>query len=201
MKLMQETEVLNVILPQLASYCSYDVEHDLITPYINALDALVSHRGQVSDSVILTTLLMIPIQEALEEIEPRYHSSEISKIIVQLTANMALTRKMRERVRQILLAQRHLQKPSADHKPRRRISPKAMLKRSYFADALDFFEIWSRKAEEQFDHVQLWRARAGEWDQDAPVKDRFSRDEEVQTRRKRPAPRRKRKRKKRAPPQ
>jgi len=195
MKLMQETGVLNVVLPQLAPYCSSDVEHDVITPYINAIDDLVSHRGQVSDSVILTTLLLIPVQEALEDIEPRYHSSEISKVIVQLTANMALTRKMRERVRQILLAQRHLQKPNADHKPRRRISPKAMLKRSYFTDALDFFEIWSRKTEEQFDHVQLWRARAGEWDQDIPAKDRFSRKEEVQTRRKRTTPRRKRKKK------
>ena len=198
LKLMLETQVLDVILPQLAPYCSSDKESDVLTPYIQALDTLVSHRGQVSDSVILTTLLLIPVQEALDEIEPRYHSSEISKVIVQLTSNMALTRKMRERVRQIFLAQRHLRKPSANHKPRRKISPKAMIKRSYFADALDFYEIWSRKADQQFDHVQLWRARAGEWEQGTTLKERFSREDESQPRRRRTPPRRKRKRKNKA---
>ena len=198
-EIMQETEVLGVILPQLHPYCTLETETDLITPYVKALDALVKHRNQVSDSVILTTLLMIPVQRALEEIEPRYHSSEISKIIVQLTSNMALTRKMRERVRQILLAQRHLKKPSPEQKPRRKISPKAMVKRSYFADALDFFEIWSRKTGEQFDHVQLWRARAGEWDQGTNLKDKFSRDQDDEPRRRRTTPRRKRRRKNKPP--
>ena len=193
--IMLKTDILRTVLPQLSPYLGKDSSAEISTTrkeevlgYLRALDALVQKRGQVSDAVILTTVLFVPLQEALEELEPRLHGAQLNSIILELTRNMVLTRRMRERTRQILLAQKHLRKPVQGKKPRRRISPKAMIKRSYFADALDLFEIWSRRNETEFDQVQVWRARAGEWDgddADQSEKNNFS---------ERPAPRRKRRR-------
>ena len=197
-KIMLQTNVLGTLLPQLSPYFETQASKeevsthaDEVSAYLHALDALVRKRGQVSDAVILTAVLFVPLQEALAELEPRLHGTQLNSIIMDLTRNMVLTRRMRERARQILLAQKHLKKPVQGKRPRRRISPKAMIKRSYFADALDLFEIWSRKNEQEFDQVQIWRARAGEWDgedTEQRLKDNFSDS---------PAPRRKRRRRKR----
>jgi poly(A) polymerase len=192
-EILMSTRVLRTVLPQLVPYVqgpsNEDSDsHDEVFGYLRALDELVRKRGQVSDAVILTALLMVPIQRALDELEPRLHGTQLNAIILGLTKEMELTRRIRERTRQMLLAQNHLRKSQTSKRPRRRVNPKAMIKRSYFADALNLFEIWSKHHNTQFDQVQVWRARAGEWDSDetqAMIKDSDA-DE--------PTPRRKRRR-------
>jgi poly(A) polymerase len=197
-EILMEINALGLILPQLALFLSSPtnnqrtVQTEQVFGYLRALDELVKERGQVSDAVILTTILMVAIQEKLDEIEPRQHIQALTAIIFELTEEMLLTRRIKERTRQMLLAQKHLVPTMADQRPRRRVSPKAMLKRSYFADALDFFEICAKHHGEAMEQVTLWRQRAGEFESevgDGDVREE-NRDEPQ-------APRRKRRRRRR----
>jgi len=167
-EILISTQTLESVLPQLIPFLGKKTSNEQtpryqeIMGYFNALDELVRARGQVSDAVILTTVLMAPIQTKLDELEPRLHAQNLNTIIGELTEQMLLTRRIKERARQLLMAQKHLKKPQAGKRPRRRISPQAMVKRSYFADALDFFEIWTKTHSEDFGQVMQWRERAGE---------------------------------------
>lgn len=195
-EILMEINALGLILPQLALFLSSPtnnqrtVQTEQVFGYLRALDELVKERGQVSDAVILTTILMVAIQEKLDEIEPHQHTQALTAIIFELTEEMLLTRRIKERTRQMLLAQKHLVPTMADQRPRRRVSPKAMLKRSYFADALDFFEICAKHHGEAMEQVTLWRKRAGEFESEVGEVREENRDEA-------PAPRRKRRRRRR----
>ena len=194
-EILQSTEVLGVVLPQLLPYFRGQYNDkatgnvDNVATYLHALDKLIQERGQVSDAVILTTLLIFPVQTALCDLEPRLYGQQLTSIIFELTEHMMLTRKIKERTRQILLAQKHLRKTEPGKRIRRRISPRAMLKRSYFADALDFLEIWSISHDEEQDQVTTWRKRAGELESDGA-----SSEERETAHAKKKAPRKRRRR-------
>ena len=46
-----------------------------------------------------------------------------------------------------------------------------MMKRSYFADALDLYEVWATAWGQELDHVHMWRQRAGDEEGAADIED------------------------------
>lgn len=165
LRLLEQTAVLAAVLPLVASYLALaratgrHEDAELLFGHIAALDAL-ARRGEVSDVLIIAALLHAPVaQHVAAQQAPDLHAALIDELVLQAT-ELGATRKMTERLRQVLLAQRHLERPSGRRKTRR-VPPEALMRRVYFAEALDFFEIVGRatQREEHLDELAMWRDR------------------------------------------
>ncbi len=165
LRLLEETGVLASVLPLLASYLARartqgkHEDAEALFAHIAALDAL-ARRGEITDVLILAVLLHAPVELSLAGVDPAEATLALADELIAQAMELGATRKMTERLRQVILAQRHLEKPTGRRRARR-VPPEALMRRAYFAEALDLFEVIGRatKNEESMVELALWRDR------------------------------------------
>jgi poly(A) polymerase len=171
-RLMERTGLLQVLLPEIQDYLdgrlagfetaqlATDPEEPrrLLYAHLEALDRVVA-RGQVSDAVVLGALLAAPIGGEGEDGGDR--SLKLMELVGMIGSRIALTRRLVDHLRQIVLAQRQLALGGgAAAKGRRRRSPaQGLLKRPFFADAFYLFEIETRARGLPLDDLVEWNQR------------------------------------------
>lgn len=167
LKLLDETGVLDVVLPNLRSYLDTArregdlAGEDRLMGLVRALDDRAA-RGPVSDTVVMATLIQGPLDAMLASTEPHHRTSAATRFMVESSVEIGATRKMSERLRQIVSAQRFFEKSGPGRRPRRKVAAASLISRAYFAEALDLFEIISIAQGEGLDEVELWRGRLRE---------------------------------------
>jgi poly(A) polymerase len=96
-----ETGVLSVILPDVAARLDDDPDgHTLLWRRLAALDAMVARGAMPGDSVLLALLLLDPLEEALEG--ARNPTRALDRFVEGLREQLAVTRKMEDRLRQMV---------------------------------------------------------------------------------------------------
>jgi hypothetical protein len=197
-------------LPEVQDYLDTDGEpngnashRDLLYGHLRALDELVA-RGPVSDAVVLGALFYAPLSDALDRAEEE-QGQDRNKALVQFLAvvgsRISLTRRLSEHLRQLFMAQRHLGRAgTASKKRRRRVAPTSLLKRGFFPDALNLYEVRARALDIGLDEVHEWHQKAKSLGIDmgpsVPVNGEAAEAEEVEES---PRPKKKRRRRKRRP--
>ena len=163
-EVLQTTGVLPVVLPDVAAYLEIEPATSgapTMLEYLGALDSLIARRGPVSDAVVLAALYHAPLDRALAQVDPSRQLLRLEECLAELGQALASTRRVRERLRQILLAQRHFRR-APDRRSRRRVAPSTLARRAYFADALDLFELWAEANATEAEAVAEWRASSPE---------------------------------------
>jgi poly(A) polymerase len=158
---MESTGVLGILLPEIQAYLDEEPNgtsshRDALYAHLAALDGFVE-RGPASDPVILGALLYAPLLHTLDSDGER--SRALAEIIARIGARVSLTRRISEHMRQLFLAQRHLEK-SNGHKKRRRIAPSALIRRAFFPDALNLYEIHLRATGAGLEDIADWHRKA-----------------------------------------
>ncbi len=168
-ELMEQTGLLRVLLPEIQAFLDTDGEpnghashRDQLFRHLAALDALF-RRGPVSDSVVLGALFYAPLEDALDRADAT--GMDCNRALVDFLATVgsriALTRRLSEHLRQLFMAQRHLGRAgSGGKKRRRRVAPSVLMKRGFFPDALNLYEVRARALEIELDEVRDWHQRA-----------------------------------------
>lgn len=151
-RLMWETGALEVLLPEVAMYLSRSLDRGEIRDpgaglfaYLRALDGL-EQQEVASSAVLLAALLLHPVNDALAclsayELTPA--SPAVAEVARELTHKLVerlrMPRRDAERIQQILGCQKRLlQLHSAAPLPR------TLMRRVYFPEALDLFEVGVR---------------------------------------------------------
>ena len=131
--LLWDTGVLSVVLPELMPYIE-DVkgfEHQFWRR-LQTMDAHIRQHGPVDDAVLLALLLYDAIVEALHSSTDKVAAFE--DFLAPLGRRFTLSRRLKERMLAILIAQRRLERGRA----------KSIEHRSYYRAAVDFYEIQQR---------------------------------------------------------
>lgn len=136
--LAQELGVLAEIVPELAEYLDSGWEKAKRT-YANlqALDAMVYRDRLPCDAVLLTALLEHPIRARATGQSDQGRA--IRDALCPIAERLVMPRRIREQIRQIMVAQRRLDDPSWKHRGGRR-------RRDAGLEAVDFYEIALRAA-------------------------------------------------------
>lgn len=187
---MARSGILDAVIAELHEHVEWEASLESPPPvtvdaYLAALDQIIATRGPVGDAVVFAAALHAPLDREIDGLDPKDASQALASYVAFQADQLGVTRKVRERMRQIFSAQKSFRR-SADKRGRRRVSPLSFIKRSYFPESLDLFEIWSIAAGEDLDVVAEWRDRAA----NAPPSDDDDSDSPGGRRRK---PRRRRK--------
>lgn len=125
--------VLSVLLPELACFLDDEAPGAERTwERLREIDALHSEGDLPSDAVLLGSLLLGPIEEALEGMRDGSKAFEI--FAEDIAERLALPRRMKDRLKLIAMSQRRLR-----HK-----KPGNLVRRDFFADAATLFAIEQR---------------------------------------------------------
>jgi poly(A) polymerase len=105
-----------------------------------------------SHSLLLGNVLMgLAWRAVSREVEPRHGGVLVGELVESVGRRLGVSRKDRERLLQLLLAQRHLAHPG------RRSRPASLVRRDYFADALTLLELSHRATGRHGDALARWR--------------------------------------------
>ena len=128
-----ETGVLSVLLPELSSFLDDD-PHGVARLWsrLKVVDAMVAKGDVPSDPVLFSTLLLEPIEEAVEG--ERDTAIAVTDYLIDPVARLAIPRRLTDRMRQILAIQRRLRSG--------RIG--SLARRDYYADAAQVYAIDAR---------------------------------------------------------
>ncbi len=168
---LRESGVLAVVLPELHGY----LERALAEGRFEDLEALraalrqtdhMTHAGRaLGTPVQLSVLLVGPVLEAVAAARARGArgvAADPAPVVVEvlrgLSQRIALSRKDAERVRQVLLTLDRL----VTLPDRRRPPTGALVRRHYFPETLDLFEIHARATGDALEDVAAWRRRLAE---------------------------------------
>jgi poly(A) polymerase len=169
-ELMEQTGVLRVLLPEVQAFLDADGEpngdithRELLFRHLAALDELF-RRGPISDSVVLGALFYAPLSDALDRADDT-PGADRNRALVQFLSvvgsRIALTRRLSEHLRQLFMAQRHLGRGGpAGKKRRRRVAPQSLIKRGFFPDAVNLYEVRARALDIGLDEVRDWHNKA-----------------------------------------
>lgn len=128
--LMWETGCLGVLVPQLAVHLDDDSEAARrLWGRLDAVDTLKKAGALPSDSVLLAALLLGPLEETLSMHKDPLGAYEA--LMGDVGETLAIPRRMKERVRNVVLSQRRLATGKLGTMPRR----------DYFDDAATLFAI------------------------------------------------------------
>ncbi len=124
---------------------------------LEALDTQVSSGTPASSSLVIATLCCPFVLDELLESDVRASEAaeQIDRVLLPLTESLGLTRRDCERARQILLASRRLA-PSR----RKRGKPMALVRRDYFADALQLYRMWGSLTGRDLRELEYWEQAA-----------------------------------------
>jgi poly(A) polymerase len=149
LELLRASGALPVVLPALAAHLEQGGEEGRrrVQAHLAALDALVRSGAEVSDAVLLGALLVhLPAGE-----DGGMRAAE--ELLAQLVASARLPRRVAERARLAIGAQRSLQGP-----PRRR--RRGLQAQAYFDDALQLMEVSVRATGQGGEELERWRSAA-----------------------------------------
>jgi poly(A) polymerase len=134
---------------------------ELFYRHLVALDRLIA-RGPVSDGVVLGALFYAPVSDIQRESEAEGMDRirATSEFLQMVGARLVLTRRLAEHLRQIFIAQRHFARVEGDKRHRRRPSPTSLMRRSFFPDALDLYEVHATAVGLELADVERWRQMA-----------------------------------------
>jgi poly(A) polymerase len=167
-ELLRSSGALPVVLPALGAALEgwSDAARRGFYAHLGALDRLVRSGAEVSEAVLLATLvshlggLSAPEQEAEGEAAPpagpRGKGHEADDLLASLVSTSRLPRKVAERVRLALNAQRHFKEPSKGRRHRGR----KLSGQSYFIDALQLLEISVAATGQGQELLERWRQKA-----------------------------------------
>jgi poly(A) polymerase len=174
LELLQATGVLTVLVPELNRMLAREGDHvgaERLIQTLDAIDALVRGGYNPSNALLVCALIAPFIFDQLFEEGDAQQNRDAIAIIEQLAEpivlSMRVSRRDAERARQILVAERRLG-PSK----KRRGRPMALVRRDWFADALQLFELMHPHAEgEVADEIARWHRlmREGGGDHPPPV--------------------------------
>jgi len=121
--------------------------------HLAALDALVRSGAEVSEAVLLAALVMhLGAGPAAAPDAEAKTGREADELLASLVSTSRLPRRVAERVRLALHAQRHFREPPRGRRARK------MVNHSYFADALELLEISVRATGVGTELLEQWRA-------------------------------------------
>ncbi|HEY7725091.1 MAG TPA: polynucleotide adenylyltransferase PcnB [Anaeromyxobacteraceae bacterium] len=149
LEVLRAAGALPVVLPALADHLEEQGEEGRrrVQAHLAALDEAVRSGGEVSDAVLLGALLVhLPRAEG-------GGPSPAEELLDQLVATARLPRRVAERTRLALGAQRALRAP-----PRRR--RRGVAGQTYFADAIQLLAIAVRATGEGAESLAQWRSAA-----------------------------------------
>ncbi|MBW2210608.1 MAG: polynucleotide adenylyltransferase PcnB [Deltaproteobacteria bacterium] len=122
--------VLSEILPEVASFLDDDPEGAALTfGRLKAVDALAAEDRLPGDAVLLAALLLGPIDEALEGVSDVPVAYE--EFIRELSLRLSLPRRLKDRIRLLVMAQRRLRTGRIQ----------SIARREYFGDAATLFAL------------------------------------------------------------
>ena len=151
-ELLRSSGALTVTLPALATALDADGEEPRrrFQAHLAALDALVRSGEEVSDAVLLGTLLM-----HLGHAGAPAHGTPggAEALLRELVQTARLPRRIAERIRLALQAQRHLRGP-----PQRRRRGRGLAGQLYFADALQLLAVTVKANGEGAEDLARWQA-------------------------------------------
>ncbi len=164
-ELLRSCGALPVVLPALATHLDAQGEEGRrrVQARLTALDELVRSGAEVSDAVLLGALLshLAP--------GPGGGTQPVDELLQQLVATARLPRRVAERTRLALGAQRSLRE-----QPRRR--RRGLSHQAYFEDAVQLLEIGVRAGGEGAEELAHWRREA---EARGPEQARETRDRET----------------------
>lgn len=172
MELLRDTGILELLLPELHALVIAEAGESVAAKWwwqaLDRLDARVRGRRPPSNAVIVCVLLgpFIGIEAFEESDRVRDVGQLIDDRTRPLLDRMRPSRRDSERARQMLLAQRRIA-PSK----RRRGRPLTLVRRDYFAEALEVYELLApifspdTATEEE---IGRWRKLVGEAEREAP---------------------------------
>jgi poly(A) polymerase len=169
--LLRESGVLAVVLPELdgflerAAAAGHPEELEALRAALRQTDRM-THAGRLLGSPVqLSVLLAGPVFDAVAAARARGArgvASDPAPVVVELlrglSQRIALSKKDAERVRQVLLTLDRL----VTHPGRRRQPTGALVRRHYFPETLDLFEIHARATGDALEDVDVWRRRLAE---------------------------------------
>ncbi len=157
--------VLEVLLPEVAHYLARAIERGEerdpgagLWAYLRALDR--SDRELESNAVLLAALWMHPVGDACESNADCYALNQRSKavgdvaraLLRRMIERLRLPKRDAERIQQLLASQKRLLRLRRDQP-----LPRGLMRRAYFPEALDLFEIGvqaSRKGRPTFERLR-----------------------------------------------
>ena len=161
LKLLRALDALKVLLPPLDNWLKeQDAEgQDAYWGFAEALDALVSSGAPFEDSMLLAALLLPvaldePESDAATDARPSV-AQAIELLLQELVRTARLPRRIAERCRMILIAQRTL-----SGQRRRRGGLMSFRKHPLFNEALKVFEVWVEATDEFRDELVQWKTGA-----------------------------------------
>jgi poly(A) polymerase len=169
--LMLSLGVLEVLLPELHAYLR-DHARDGNTDELEALRAALrtadrwTQQGRdVAPCVQLALLLAPVLMRSIADTNVRDAGAQINEALKPIAQRLSISRRDQERIRQVLIAQGRL---APRKKRRRRFSMSAFVRRAYFLDALDLFELMAETTGDLQGEVAKWRKRYAEHFPDGP---------------------------------
>jgi poly(A) polymerase len=160
LELLQATGVLTVLVPELHRMLAQEGDHvgaERLIQTLDAIDALVRGGYNPSNALLVCALIAPFVFDQLFEIDGdaaqnRDAIAIIEQLAEPIVLSMRVSRRDAERARQILVAERRLG-PSK----KRRGRPMALVRRDWFPDALQLFELMHPHAEgEVADEIARW---------------------------------------------
>ena len=160
LELLQATGVLTVLVPELHRLLAQEGDHvgaERLIQTLDAIDALVRGGYNPSNALLVCALVAPFVFDQLfdsdgDALQSRDAVAIIEQLAEPIVLSMRVSRRDAERARQILVAERRLG-PSK----KRRGRPMALVRRDWFGDALQLFELMHPHAEgEVADEIARW---------------------------------------------
>lgn len=158
--ILRRARVLRVLLPPIAKLLRSGgpaVEAQLFAR-LEALDAMLEDGETVSDAVMLATLLSFLPDEADDDQATTMALPSADAVLAQMSAQARLPRRIADRVRAVLAAQRFF--VDSPKKKRRRRGGAGFVRTPHFVDSLHLFETTVRATGEHAEALQVWKRRA-----------------------------------------
>ena len=169
--LLRTSGVLEIVLPELHGFLERAAaegrpeELEALRAALRQTDRLTQSGRALGAPVQLSVLLAGPVFDAVAAARARGTrgaSFDPAPVVVELlrglSQRIALSKKDAERVRQVLLTLDRL----APHPGRRRTPTGPLVRRHYFPETLDLFEIHARATGDALEDVAAWRRRLAE---------------------------------------
>src|SRR5262249_13682609 len=155
--LLHELGVDEVVFPELlAAAKTGDLELQRKT--LHSLDLATERGTEFSNATLLSLVFYAFVRRAIENADPDSPNaafSAIDKIVGGFEQRLVVPKRERERIRQILLAQkRFLPRPQG-----KRFSTGSFIRKPFFPEAFDLFDIITAATGEHRDEVKRWKHR------------------------------------------
>ena len=161
LKLLRALDALKTLLPPLDNWLKgQDAEgQDAYWGFAEALDVLVKSGAPFEDSMLLAALLLPvaldePESDAAQDGRPSV-AQAIEQLLQELVRTARLPRRIAERCRMILIAQRTL-----SGQRRRRGGLMSFRKHPLFNESLKVFEVWVEATDEFREELEQWKTGA-----------------------------------------